>query len=271
MQYRTAWVLLLSGVSIAVDAAPVPIDTLDASNGLYDVFSATFDGALSPCSGSSPSYCAFFGGDPGPTRAVQLAPSPSMVVGAVPGGIGPGGVPPAAVPASGSFLNLTLGAGNSTLTLGGGSAITFGDVAITISPQSTTANVHNAGIVLNAGGSAPLNADGQAELLIDTFPGIAVDFSRFSQIVTSCTGPLCVLLTADILSLDMVRYRLFVDFDPTFTSFTADFIGQTNGNSLVFARFNSAVVPVPGGVWMLASALGSLGWIIRRRAIRCEA
>jgi hypothetical protein len=94
---------------------------------------------------------------------------------------------------------------------------------------------------------------------------VVVDFSRFSQVVTSCTGSLCGLITGDVLNLDIVRYVLDLQYDPTYTDFTGKFIGQTANNSLVFANL-STVVPVPAAIWLMGSALGLLGWI-RRKAI----
>ena len=58
--------------------------------------------------------------------------------------------------------------------------------------------------------------------------------------MTSCSGPACAALGS--LSLDMVRYRLFVQWDPTFTQFTSTFIGQTGNNAMVYANLNT----VPG-------------------------
>jgi hypothetical protein len=111
-----------------------------------------------------------------------------------------------------------------------------------------------------------VNADGQAEFLVEFGAGIAADFSTFTDIVGpgDCTGSLCALIP--ILGLDMNRYRLFVDWDPTFTNFTADFIGETANNSLVFTTLNSGgvLVPVPAAVWLFGSALGLLGWIRKR-------
>jgi hypothetical protein len=91
---------------------------------------------------------------------------------------------------------------------------------------------------------------------VNNAPGLAADFTTLTDAVTSCTGPLCALIP--ILSLDMVRYRLFLDFDPTFTSFTGSFIGQTGNNSLVYATLNSAVVPLPAAGWLLLTAVGGL-------------
>jgi hypothetical protein len=248
-------------------AAPIPIDTANANNGLTDIYSASFDGGLSACTESSPSYCSFFGGDPGATRNVLIAPNPTGVVNAVPGGIGPDGIPVAPAPASGSFLELTLNGAQTELTLGTGSAITFGDITISIPSQATTATAEGAGMVLNTGGTATLNAEGQAEFLVSTSPDIAADFSRFSQVVTDCTGPGCPLISADILNLDMVRYRLFIDFEPDFSSFTGAFIGQTANNSLVFATLDSAFIPLPAAGWLLLPAVAAAALRARKRKI----
>jgi hypothetical protein len=97
-------------------------------------------------------------------------------------------------------------------------------------------------------------------------PPLAADFSTFSSVVTSCSGTLCALI--GILSLDMVRYRFFIDYDPTFTSFTANLIGQTANNSVIWADLNSAVIPVPAAVWLLGSGLVALGALRRRTAAR---
>lgn len=245
-------------------AANWAIDTSDPLNGLTGIYSASFDPALSACTGGSPSYCAFFGGE-WTTGAVLASPNPSLVTSGVPGGIGPSGVPVQPVPAAGSFLDLTLSAGNTLLTLASGSSIRFGDVTINIPSQATSATASGAGMVFAAGGVASVNGSGQAEFLVNVAPGLAVDFSRFSQVVgVNCSGPACPLIQFDILNLDMVRYRLFIDFDPTFTSFTADFIGQTGNNSIVFATLNSAVVPIPAAAWLMISGLGLLAGLRRR-------
>ncbi len=259
-------------------AANVAIDTGNPANGLYDIYSATFDGGLSPCAPGS-TYCTFFGGDPGATRAVLQTPDPSGVVNNVPGGIGAGGIPVAPAPGSGSFLDLTLGGGNTTLTLGGGSTVTFAPINLCIGGPPTcptvNANAVNAGIVFRAPGAAIANpltpagggstggtvaVDGNGKAVFQVQGGAAplVDFSSFSQVVTSCTGGACFLVSGDILSLDMVRYVLEIDYDPTFTSFTGNLIGQTANNSLVYATLNSAVVPLPAAGWLLLTAVGGL-------------
>ncbi len=250
-------------------AAPFAVDTANPANGLSAIYSTTFQGALPACTGSSPSYCSFFGGDPASITFVGLSPDPSGVIAGTPVGIGPLGVPVAPTPLAGSFLDLTLSGGNTSLTLGGGSSIAFGTVVITI-PTQAVATAVGAGMVIDVGGTTSVNGSGQAEFLVTAAPGVGVDFSRFSQVVTSssCTGPACGAILGDFLNLDMVRYRLFVDFDPTFTSFTADFIGQTANNSLVYATLNSGspatLIPVPAAVWLLGSALAALVGLRRR-------
>ena len=54
----------------------------------------------------------------------------------------------------------------------------------------------------------------------------------------------------------------------TFTSFTGDFIGQANSGTMLYATLNSAPpVPVPAAVWCLASGLGLLAGLRRRRSL----
>jgi hypothetical protein len=267
-------------------AAPL---ALSQPNGLTRIYSATFDGALTACGGGSSTYCTFFGGDPSASQNVGITPNPTGLVNNVPGGIGPTHTPAAPVPASGSFLDLTLGGGNTTLTLGdqiaatGDSAVTFAPATVCVTPGSgcalINATVNNAGMVFNptgpvnggaltpggggsTGDTVAVDGNGKAVFMIQNGGGIVVDFSRFSQVTTSCTGTQCAALTFDALNLDMVRYVLEIDYDPTFTSFTGNFIGQTSNNSMVFATLNS--VPVPAAVWLMGSALGLLGWIRRR-------
>lgn len=217
-------------------AAPVPLDTTSASNGFTDLFSTTFDGSLVPCSGSSPSYCSFFGGEPpNANRAVVITPTPTGVINAVPLGF-------AAVPAAGSYLDLTLN-GNQ-LTIAGGT-IAVPSLVLQIkggTPQATDVLANSAGVVFDiAPQVATLDANGRAEFFVNLSPATAVDFSNFTTVafapVGSCAGPLCSLIS--ILTLDMVRYRLVIDYDPTLSYFTGTFIGQTANNSLLSITMNS--------------------------------
>ena len=233
----TALIILMATTpSIAL---PVPLDVTSASNGITDLVSATFDGPLFPCSASSPSYCSFFGGEPGsPARNVVITPNPTRVINAVPIGITP-------VPVSGSFLDLTLNGARTQLTIAGGT-IAVPAISLTIlrvAPSPTFVDIYGAGIVFDAAPrTAAIDANGRAEFLVNLAPATAVDFSRFTDVAFppagSCAGPLCSLIP--ILNLDMVRYRLVIDYDATFSSFTGQFIGQTAGNSLLTISMDSA-------------------------------
>jgi hypothetical protein len=236
--------------------ASIALDTGDATNGLTDIFSATFDGALSPCTGSDPGWCSFFGGKPGTSRAIVISPNPSGISTATPGGITGAG--------PGSFLNLNINGSNLELT---GGTIAFPAITLTIAGTTTVTPSGTAGFVLNPGiQSAAINGDGQAEFLVNLAPNLAADFSTFSSIVgpADCTGSLCALIP--ILSLDMVRYRLFIDLEPDLSGFTGTFIGQTANNSLLFANLNStSAVPVPAAGWLLVPAVAAVAARARRR------
>ena len=245
---RLAVAASLALVGSGAMAAPVAIDTANPANGLTDLYSATFDGALAPCTGGSPSYCSFFGGDAPATRNIIISPLPTGVNNGVPVGIAP-------VPAAGSFLNIALTGGNTTAQIIGDSTIALPNLVLTIQ-GATVVNAAGAGFVIKPSSTGAINGSGQVEFLVNNAPGLAADFTTLADAVTSCTGPLCALIP--ILSLDMVRYRLFLDFDTTFTSFTGNFIGQTSNNSLVYATLNSAVVPLPAAGWLLLTAVGGL-------------
>ena len=239
-------------------AAPFAIDGGDSANGLYDLYSATFDGALSPCGGGSPSYCSFFQGDWPTVRNVAVSPNPTGVDTASPVAIGE------PHPAGGSFLDIDLTGGNTLAQIVGTSTISLASPLTLTINGTTVVTAAGAGFAILPSAVASINGLGQVEFLVDNAPNLAADFSTLSAAVTSCVGPLCALV--GVLSLDMVRYRLFLDFDPTFTSFTGNFIGQANGGTTLFATLNStSVVPVPAAGYLLGSALGLLGSLARRR------
>jgi len=263
--------MLLVSLTVAhAQAAIFTIDAANPNNGITDIYSTTFDEA--PASGMG-NDDPFFGVElplP-PGRAIQLSTNPSGVVAnTVPAGFTspPFGFPPAA----GSFLDLSLSAGNTMLTFAGGTvAMPSLDLLIMEgTPSETTIFATNPGIVLNPTPvTVSLDSNGVAVFEVDPpSVGVAADFSTFSQVVGlgDCTGPLCAIVPA--LSLDMLKFRLIVDFDPTFSSFTADFIGQTSGFSMVFATLDSTVVPIPAAVWLFGSGLlGLIGLSRRRKAL----
>lgn len=251
---RVAFTASLALTASGAMAASAIINNADPTNGLTDIYSATFDGALIPCSGGSPSYCSFFGGDAPAPRALVVSPNPSGVNSGTPVAI--------ATPhtAAGSFLDIDLTAGNTIAQIVGPSTISLPPLTIVIG-GATTVTAANAGFVILPSGTAAINGFGQVEFLVNNAPGLAADFTTLGAAVTGCTGPACGLL--GILSLDMVRYRLFLDYDPTFTSFTGTFIGQTSNNSLISANLNS-IIPVPAAAWFLASGLALLGAMRRK-------
>ncbi|MDH3432180.1 MAG: choice-of-anchor D domain-containing protein [Gammaproteobacteria bacterium] len=239
----TAALIFSATAVLAVDFA---IDPNSPDNGLFDIYSATFDPPLNP--GGDP----FFGGTPPATREITITPAPTGALAAAdttqciqafdPANPGPPIVPPCATlypTATASSLDLTLSAGNTQLAINGGNVF-FPNLTINIS-GSTNVLAEGASIVnLTASpGTVPINGSGVAVFEIDIAPSTAADFATFTEIVTGCTGPLCALIP--ILTLDMIRYRLTIDWNPSFTSFTADFIGQTANNSLVFATLDSGI------------------------------
>ncbi|MDP2324726.1 MAG: VPLPA-CTERM sorting domain-containing protein [Gammaproteobacteria bacterium] len=252
----TVRLALASVLALSASAAMAAsaIDTFNPANGLTDIYSTSFDPAQTPCGGGSPSYCAFFGGDAPIPRAIVLGTNPSGVMSGVPGGI-------AGPPAAGSFLDVSLSAGNTLAQIVGASTIRLAPATLIISGV-TTITTSGAGFVILPSGVASVNGLGQVEFLVNNDPLLAADFSTLGAVVTGCVGPHCALLGG--LTLDMVRYRLFLDFDPTFTSFTGSFIGQTSNGSMVSATLNSPI-PIPAAAWLMASGLGVLG-ALRRRA-----
>jgi len=166
------------------------------------------------------------------------------------------------------------------LTLSGGT-ITFPALTVTAlagTPQETVVQVTNSGFVLiPAVGTPPIpltvadgddgSVDGSFTFEVGAafgalFQPVNADFSVFADVTTGCTGGLCDAIST--LNLDMLRYRLIISYDGSFSSFAGDFQGQTDNNSMVYATLDSAAIPVPAAVWLFGSSLGLLGWLRRR-------
>jgi hypothetical protein len=232
--------LILAATANMTTAAQFDVDAVNSGNGILDIYSATFDGPMVPPADP------LFGGTRPPTVEVIINPAPTGVI----SGIVPLGITPE--PAAGSFLDLTLGNSNTELTIQGGT-ISFPDLTLTVS-ITTEVLAEGAGMVFEA--TPVIVSDGDdgsvdGVFVLEVGPpfgqleqGTKVDFSDFSVVAPpqNCSGPLCGAIS--VLTLDMVRYRLIIDWDPTFNFFTADFVGQTSNNSMVFSTLNS-VVPSP--------------------------
>lgn len=250
----------LAVASVGAMSSPVAISTADPANGLTMIFSTSINGALAPCTGADPAWCSFFGGKPGAVNSIALTPNPTGIANLVPGGITP-------TPASGSYLDLEqikdMDNKVVELKLTGG-VVAFPAMTITIGGTTVINPSGVAGFVFDAAPQVTsVNAAGEAEFLVNLSPAFAADFSTFSTIVQApdCTGPLCGLI--GILSLDMVRYRLFIDYDDSFSSFTATFRGQTATAALIDTNLNS--VPVPAAAWLMVPAIGAVAARARRR------
>ncbi len=231
---------VLTVASMGAQAAVVTI----ADAQLIDLYSATFDGALTP-DGS-----LFFGGDPG------LNPRNIIVTSF---GIGSGTIEYDGTTLS--QLNIVLP--QMGLLINGGQG------------TETTVLTNGTPITVDITTPATDNTPGFAGFQVEGAPAIIADFATFSTIVsafddTQCygaagpgtgTGPLCGLI--GILTLDGVRYQL----DGTLTAGGGDSLLltiQTGNNSIYEIALTTAVVPVPAAVWLFGSALGLLGWMRRR-------
>ena len=85
---------LLLFVSSSAIGAIVGIDASDPANGLFDIYSATFDPPLTP--GGDP----FFSGTPPASRDITISPNPTGIINQTPGGF-------LVPPTSGSFLDFS--------------------------------------------------------------------------------------------------------------------------------------------------------------------
>jgi hypothetical protein len=134
-----------------------------------------------------------------------------------------------------------LSGGNTQVTIHGG-VIALPSISLTIpgTPPTVVTTTPGAGWVFASGPhTTPVDGSRRAVFQVDLAPALAADFSMLGAVTQSCSGPFCVLFVSNVLSLDMIRYRLVLQYNPTFTSFTGQFEGQGSGGTLVFANLNS--------------------------------
>ena len=247
-QLAVAMFLSLSASSV-FSATVTSSFSIDSAT-IVDLYSATFDGPITPGEG-------FFGGTPPAGRAITVVENSS---------------------ASGNF-SVSWDDQTGEIQTVNNMRINLGDMTITIAGTTPTiievingnaAPVADDQAYIHAGtGAAPSHtadadeAPGNVSIFQhDDAPNEdAPDFATFTDIVDTCTGDLCALI--GILSLDSVRYQL----DGTVNANGGDSIqlmAQSANNSIYTVDLTTAVVPVPAAVWLFGSALGLLGWIRSR-------
>jgi hypothetical protein len=193
---------------------------------IVDLYSATFDAALTPCGGSPTQECTFFGGTPPVGRAIVITPT----------GTGDGTMTVKYETTTGEItemttmvlnlpsINLTISPSTGGTTVvsvirGNGFPSAVNDIAF-IEPGTGT-------LGRDLDGPAVLNPIGQGTADADQAPAVGQfgvfqhndapnqdvpDFAVFSDIVDSCVDNApaanCALITLNLLTLDGVRYRL---------------------------------------------------------------
>ncbi len=243
---------LLLGATSASAAVVTRTFAINAAT-IVDLYSATFDGALSPCGGSPTQECTFFGGTPPAGRDITVTNI----------GTGDGSLNVNYEDTTGEILqvnsmkirvpDITIviadpGGPTTTTTIQGTAA---NDVPFIESGYGTIARDLNgplvAAVVLGRGTADADQAPalGQASVFQhnDAPNPDAPDFAVFSQIVDSCGGPFCVLITLDTLTLDGVRYRL----EGTISGAGGDSLVLkvgTGNNSIYQVALSTALEPV---------------------------
>jgi len=259
----------LSLITVPAFGATLTANFSVDSASIVDLYSATFDGSLIPCTGAEtdPDECTFFNGNQPAPRNISIASSPANT-------------------SSGTFnVNYDSVTGNILQvnsmridlpdavltidgTLAGGGCCTV--VTVTQGNGVPTANDT---LFIESGTGAPNGtADAhQIRALAGSAAGLfehndapnldAPDFATFNDIVDSCVGGLCALI--GILNLDGNKYRILGGVN-ALGGDTFQVQAQTGNNSIYKINFTTAVVPVPAAAWLFGSALGLLGWIRSR-------
>jgi len=219
---------------------------------IADLYSATFDGALAPCTGAEPDpdACTFFGGEPGTGRAITIASSPATGAS--------GTLDVDYDDATGEIVQinslrinlpdavLTI-QGTTTVTVTQGNGLPVANDTLFIESGIGTLGRALGGVGAVGQGTAdadqpralkskpPLIGSGLGLFEHDDAPNSVVpDFAIFSDVVDSCTGAVCALIP--LLSLDGIRYRILGTVD----SGSFQLQAQTANNSIYKVNFTTA-------------------------------
>jgi hypothetical protein len=208
------------GMMAGTASAAVATRTFTISSAdIVDLYSATFDGALTPCGVPATQECTFFNGSLPVGRQIIITPT----------GTGSGTLSVNYDTVTNEILqvnSLLINLPTLSLVIQGATTVTVipGNNAPTTSPQDTP-------FIESGTGTLGRDLDGPAIQTVlgqgtaDPDQGVAIgqraifqhndspnvdvpDFAVFTDIVDSCTGPACGLIGSGILSLDGVRYRL---------------------------------------------------------------
>ncbi|MDH4023280.1 MAG: hypothetical protein OEV14_09150, partial [Gammaproteobacteria bacterium] len=213
------------GASAAIVTRTFTISTAD----IVDLYSATFDAALTPCVAPATQECTFFGGTLPAGRAIAITPTGTgsgtfnVDYDTVTGEITQVNSLLINLPA----LNLVITQPTNTTTVvvtPGNGIPTANDTPFVESGTGTLGrDLDGSGFstVLGQGTADPdqTPAVGQAVVFQHTEPSLPIpvpdapDFAAFGDIVDSCTdtgpgSPACPLITLGLLTLDAVRYRV---------------------------------------------------------------
>ncbi len=226
---------------------------------IQDLFSATFDGSLIPCSTPTPpdaQECAFFGGYTPPGRNIQI----NNV------GTGSGTLTVNWETTTGEILQVNemrINLAQTQLVINDGGpnptvvdvipgnnvpVASPGDVAFIEAGTGTAGrDLDGAGFqtILGAGSADPDQgvAIGQAAVFQHQDPTNnpdTPDFAVFNDVVDTCSGNSCALISAYVITLDGVRYRL----EGTVSAAGGNSLvlkSQTSNNSIYRVGFTTAV------------------------------
>ena len=259
-QLTLAAATLLLGAASA--SAAVVTRTFSINSAIItDLYSATFDGGLLGCGGTPTQECTFFGGTPPAGRQIVVTNL----------GTGDGSLNVNYEDTTGEILQvnsmkirlpditIVISATTTTNTIQGNGLGFFGavpnDIPFVESGYGTIARDLNGPLVADTPATIGKGTVDGDQIVVG-FPNSALsfhhsdapnvdnpDFSVFTDIVDTCVGPFCGLITSGSLTLDAVRYRI----EGTISGAGGDTLvlkSGTGNNSLYRVDLTTALEPV---------------------------